>query len=93
MGRDGSPTYIVQVDVDAAKVQHQEISQRIDALDGEFVAIICFEEPGVVGLDEIERGLECPKLVGGVSVVSVTPELGTIRREKFLLCTRNQDCI
>jgi hypothetical protein len=54
--------YIVQVHVDAAIVQHEEVPDRVDALDGVFVVVIGAEEPGVLGFDEVPRRLGTPEL-------------------------------
>ena len=53
-------SYIVKIEIYAAIVQQEEISNGIDTLDGEWVGIVCLEEPGVLGLDEVSRRLFRP---------------------------------
>lgn len=55
-------TYIVQVHVDAAVMQHQEIPGCVDALHRILVVIVGVQEPGVFGFDKVSRGLLGPEL-------------------------------
>jgi hypothetical protein len=60
--------YIVHVDVDAAELEHQEVFERINPLYGQLVALVGFQEPGVVGGDELQRRRVGPQL-GAVSIM------------------------
>jgi hypothetical protein len=59
--------YIVEVDVDAAIVQHQEVPQGINPLDGVSVAVVGAEDPGVFLFDKVAGLLLGPYLEVRVS--------------------------
>lgn len=56
-------TYIIQIDVCAAKVCQNEVPNGVRTLDGVLVAIEGVQEPGVFGGNEIARLLVGPQLL------------------------------
>lgn len=56
--------YIVEVNVDAAKVVEHKVSDRVGALDGVGIAVKSLEEPGVFCGNELARLLVSPQLDG-----------------------------
>lgn len=59
---DRGKTYVIEIDIDATVVEHEEISQGVYSLHWEAVAVIRVEEPGILGRDEVSRGLLGPEL-------------------------------
>lgn len=55
-------TYVVEVHVDATVEQHNEVPNRIDALNRVAVAIVGAQEPRVFRLDKVSRCFLGPKL-------------------------------
>jgi hypothetical protein len=55
-------TYIIQVNVDSAKVVQHKVSNGIGALDGVRIAVKGLEKPWVFGTDELPRLLVGPEL-------------------------------
>lgn len=43
-------------------MEHEEVPDRVDALDGVFVVVIGAEEPWVLGFDEVPGRLGTPEL-------------------------------
>ena len=65
---DGRWAYIIQVDIDASKMQEHKVSDRVRALDRVRVADKGVEEPGILGLNEVQTKLIGPQL--HISVIS-----------------------
>jgi hypothetical protein len=55
-------TYIVKIDIGAAIVGQNEITNRVRALDRVFVPVKGLEEPGILGGDKVARLFICPQL-------------------------------
>jgi len=57
-------TNVIQVEIDAAIVHQDEISDSVDSLHRESVSVVRAKKPRVVCLDKITRALLRPKLHG-----------------------------
>jgi hypothetical protein len=58
----GNAAYVVEINVDSAKVVQDKVADRVGALDGVGVAVERLEEPGVLVGDELARLLVGPEL-------------------------------
>lgn len=74
---EGSSTRDVEIHVDASVVVHDEVLERVDALDGVFVAVIGRKEPAVVVCEELPCGGGVPDVDGEGGVVFCA-ELGGV---------------
>lgn len=64
-------TYIVQIDIGSAKMGQNEITDRVCALDGVFVAVKGLEEPGIFGGDEVARLFIRPQLESWLAWIQI----------------------
>lgn len=67
-GKVGKGTYVVKIDVDTTEMEHQKVTQTVDALHRIFVALICGNEPAVVLLEKLEGGFVGPETMLEVGV-------------------------
>lgn len=78
--------YVVEIEIDAAIMAHEKISQRIDSLHGEFQAVVRRDEPRILSLEEFVRFLRGPEMVLPVGVLrdAGLAGLGPVGREDFV---------
>lgn len=60
----GCSAYIVKIDVYPAIMAHQEISKRINLLDGILEMLVGGEKPGILFCNEVFRCFSSPQLEG-----------------------------